>query len=104
MSVGRDYSVYIVAHYRLDGLGIKSRWVLGFPHLSRLALGLIQPPVHRVSGHFPGLVWLGCGINHTPPSSAKVKERVEVYLYSLCVSSWQVIGRTSRFLHFYLSS
>ena len=31
---------------------------------------------------FPGVKWLGRGINYPPPSSAKVKERVELYLYS----------------------
>ena len=31
---------------------------------------------------FPGVKWLGRGINYAPPSSAKVEERVEQYLYS----------------------
>jgi len=31
---------------------------------------------------FPGLKQPGRGIDHPPPSSAKVKERVELYLYS----------------------
>jgi hypothetical protein len=34
--------------------------------------------------------WLGHGINHPLPSSAKVKERAEVYLYYPSVPSWQV--------------
>jgi len=29
-----------------------------------------------------GVNWPGRGIEYPPPSSAKVKERVEVYLYS----------------------
>jgi len=37
--------------------------------------------------------WLRCGINHpTPPCSAKINNRVKLYLYSPSVSSWQVIG------------
>jgi len=36
----------------------------------------------------------GHDINHPPTSSAKVKERVELYLYPLSVPSWQVIGWT----------
>jgi hypothetical protein len=31
---------------------------------------------------FLGVKQLGCGIDHPPPSSVKVKERVELYLYS----------------------
>jgi len=34
----------------------------------------------------------GRGIDHLPPSNAKVKERVELYLDSNSVPSWQVIG------------
>jgi hypothetical protein len=36
----------------------------------------------------------GRGIDHPPPSSAEVKERVELYLYSLSWPSWPVIGWT----------
>ena len=35
---------------------------------------------YRVS--FPGVKRPGRGVNHPPPSSAEVKERVETYLYS----------------------
>ena len=31
-----------------------------------------------------------------PPSSAEVKERVELYLYTPSVSSWPVLGRPLR--------
>jgi len=37
---------------------------------------------------------LGRGVDHSPPSSAEVKERVELYLYSLSGSLWPVLGRT----------
>jgi hypothetical protein len=37
--MGQDNTVGIVTFYRLDGLGIKSRWGRDFPHLFRLALG-----------------------------------------------------------------
>jgi hypothetical protein len=36
--------------------------------------------------------WLGCGVDHPPPSSPKVKERVELYLCSTSGPSWPVIG------------
>ena len=41
---------------------------------------------------FPRIKWLGRGIDHSPPSSAKVKERVELYLYSPSVPLWPVLG------------
>jgi hypothetical protein len=34
------------------------------------------------TGSFLGVKWPGCGFDHPPPSSAKVKERIELYLYS----------------------
>jgi hypothetical protein len=34
----------------------------------------------------------GHGINRPPPSTTKVKERVELYFFSPSVPSWQVIG------------
>jgi hypothetical protein len=38
--------------------------------------------VLRCTGSFPGVKRPGCGIDHPPSSSAEVKERVELYLYS----------------------
>jgi len=35
---------------------------------------------------------MGHGINHPLPFSAKVKERVGLYFYSISVPSWQVTG------------
>jgi hypothetical protein len=35
---------------------------------------------------------LGRGVDHPPPYSAEVKERVELYLYSSSGPSWPVIG------------
>ena len=34
------------------------------------------------TGSFPGVKWSGRGVDHPPPSSAEVNERVELYLYS----------------------
>jgi hypothetical protein len=46
------------------------------------------------TGSFPGVKQLGSGIDHSPPSSAEVKERVELYLYSPSGPSWHVLGWT----------
>jgi len=35
--------------------------------------------------------WLGCGFDHPPPLSVEVKERVELYLYSLTGPSLPVL-------------
>jgi hypothetical protein len=40
---------------------------------------------------FPGVKRPGNGVDHPPPSSAEVKERVELYLYSPSGSSWPVL-------------
>jgi len=40
---------------------------------------------------FPGVKWRGIGVDHPPPSSAEVKERVKLYLYSTSGSSWPII-------------
>jgi hypothetical protein len=43
------------------------------------------------NGSFPRVKRLGRGIDHAPPSSAEVKERVELYLYSPSGPSWPVL-------------
>jgi hypothetical protein len=53
---------------------------------------------YRVS--FPGLKQAGRGVNHPPSSSSRVKERVELYLYSSSGPSWPVVGRTLPFFTF----
>ena len=40
----------LATHCRLDGQGIEPRWNQDFPHLFRLALGPIQPPIQWVLG------------------------------------------------------
>jgi len=45
-----------------------------------------------VIGSFPGVKRRGYGDDHPPPSSAEVKERVELYLYSTSGPSRPVIG------------
>jgi hypothetical protein len=46
------------------------------------------------TGSFPGDQRPGRGVDHQPPSSAEVKERVELYFYSPSGPLWPVLGRT----------
>jgi hypothetical protein len=46
------------------------------------------------TGSFPGVKRPGRGVDHPPPSSAEVKEKVDLYLYSPSGSSWPVLRRT----------
>jgi len=43
------------------------------------------------TGSFPGIKRPGRGVDHPPLSSAEVKERVEMYLYSPSGLSWLVL-------------
>jgi hypothetical protein len=94
VTVGRDSSVGIATRYGLDGPGIESRWGRYFPHPSRPFLGLTQPPAQWVPGLFPEGKAAGGGIDHPPPPSPEVKERVELFLYCPSGPSWRVPGWT----------
>ena len=64
-----------------------------------------SPGAHAASctmrtGSFPGVKRQGRGVDHPPPSSAEVKERVELYLYSPSGPSWPILGLTLRPLKF----
>jgi hypothetical protein len=53
-NVDRDSSVGIATCYGLDGRRIESQWGRDFPHSSRPAAGLKQPPIQWVPGHSRG--------------------------------------------------
>ena len=80
--VGRDSSVGIATSYELDGPGIESWWGEIFRTRPDQPWGTpsLVSNGHRVS--FPGIKRPGRGFNHPPPSSAEVKEKVDLYLYS----------------------
>jgi hypothetical protein len=67
-------------------LGFDSWQGLGiflFTTMSRTALGPTQPPIQGVPGALSlGVKWLGRETDHSPPSSAEVKECVELYIHS----------------------
>ena len=79
--VGQDSSVGMATHYRLDGPGIEFRWLRDFPHPSDRPWGL---PSLLYNGYrvFPGGKTGGVWRWPPTPSSAEVKERVDLYLYS----------------------
>jgi len=92
--VERHSAVGIATRYGLGGPEIESRWGWDFPHPSRPALCSTQTTIQRVPGLFLGVKWLGLGVNHLPTSSTEVKEKVELYIYSLTGPSWPVLGWT----------
>ena len=85
MGVGRDSSVGIAARYGLYGPGFESRWG-GVIFSAPIQTG---PGVHpasytRGTESFSGVKRSGPGVDHRLLSSADVKERVDLYLYSTC--------------------
>jgi hypothetical protein len=92
----RDSAVGIATRYELDGPGIESRWGQDFRHV-QTGPGAYPASCTMGTGSFPGVKRPGHSVNHPPPSSADVKERVELYLYSPSGPSWPVLGRISPF-------
>ena len=80
----------------LNDPGIDSRWARFFAPIQT------GPGAHPASykmgtGSFPGVKWSERDVDHPSPSSAKVKEKVELYLYFPSGPSWPVLGWTSLF-------
>jgi hypothetical protein len=80
--------------YGLEGPKIESRWGTRFSAPLQTGPGA-HPSSYKIgTGSFPGVIWTGRGVDHPPPSSAEVKERVDLYLYSPSGLSWSVLGWT----------
>jgi hypothetical protein len=79
-------------------LGFDSRRGLGIFLLttaSRTALGPAQPPIQWVPGTLSlGVKGPGREAGHSSPSSAEVKECVELYLHSPNTPSWRSVKST----------
>jgi hypothetical protein len=82
------YRVGIALGYGLDDRGSMVRFPAGDGNFfsttaSRTAMGPTQPPVQWVRGGlYLGIKRPGREADHSPPSSAEVKQCVELYLYS----------------------
>jgi len=48
------------------------------------------------TGLFTGVKWPERGVDHPPTSSTEVKERIELYIYSLFGPSWPVLRRKTK--------
>jgi len=77
-----DTSVGIATRCGLDGTGIESRWGARFSGPVQAGPGAHAASYTMDTGSFPGVKRPEGGVDHPPPSSAEVKERVELYLYS----------------------
>jgi len=88
----RDSSVGIATCYRLDGPGIESRWRAKFSATVQNGSEAHPVPIQWVSGVFPRGKAVGAWSGPPIPSSAEVKERVGLYLYSPSGPSWPVVG------------
>jgi len=95
--VGPGNLVGAATRYRLDGSGFEPRWEWALPRTSRPVLGPIQPLYSGRPVSCPGVKRPRRGVHNSPSSSAKVKERVKLYLYSPSLPSWHVTGWTSPF-------
>jgi hypothetical protein len=88
----RDSSVGIATGYGLGGPGIVSPWEARFSATVQIGPGA-HPASHTMgTGYLPGVKRPERGVDHPSPSSAEVKERVELYLYSPFGLSWPVLG------------
>jgi len=92
--VGPDSSVGVATPYRLNGLGIESRW--GGQIFRTCPDRSWRPPNNLFNKYrvFPGDKVAGAWPWPPTSSSAEVKERVQLYFYSLSRHSWHVLGWT----------
>ena len=88
---GRDSSVGIATRYGLDGAGIESRCGARFSAPVQTGPGAPSASYTMGTGSSPGVKRPGRGVYHPAPSSAVVKETVELYLYSPSGPSWPVL-------------
>jgi len=81
LSLGRDSSVGIATPYRLEGSGIESGESEVFSAFVQTGSGAHPVSCKIGTGSFPVVKLSGRSTDLPPPSSADVKERVELYFY-----------------------
>jgi len=81
----------IPTQYGLDGPEIESRWEARFSAPVQTGSGAHPASYTMGNRFFPGIKRPDRGVDHPLPSSAEVKERVELYLYSPSGPLWPVI-------------
>jgi hypothetical protein len=93
--MSRDSSVGIALGYGLDNRGPRFRFLAGAGNISfhhRVEYGCGAHPASYPVGtrdSFPGVKRPGREADHSLPSSAEVKESVELYLHSANTPSWR---------------
>jgi hypothetical protein len=88
---GRDSAVCMVTRYGLEGPRIESRWEMRSSAPVQTGPGAHTDSNKICTRSFPGVKRPGRGVDHPLSSSAVVKERVELHLYSPFGSSWPVL-------------
>jgi hypothetical protein len=89
MFISRDSSVGIATGYGLDNRMIVVRFPAGAWNSSLRHRVQTQPPIQRVPEALSlRIKRLGREADHSPPSSAEVRECVMLYLHSPITSSW----------------
>jgi len=78
VGVSCDSAVGKSTRYRLGGPGIESRLGVRFSAPVQSSCGSYQASYTLGAEPFPGVRRRGRGVNHPPPSTAEVEERVEL--------------------------
>jgi hypothetical protein len=98
---GQDSVVGLATRHGLDGPGIESRWRAR--SAAPVQTGPGADPASSTMGtvSFPGVKWPRRGFDHPLLSSAEVKERVQLYLYSPSGPSLPVLRWTLPLLAYF---
>ena len=88
----RSYDIFVSINQTVGTAKVsKATRYRDFSYPSRSAPGPTQSPIGGVLRQCPGGKRPRRGVDHPPPSSAEVKEGVELYFYSACRPSWPVM-------------
>jgi len=90
--VGRDSAVGIAIRYGLDGPWIESRWGVRFFLAVQTGPGVNHISYTMDTGSFSGVKRPGRGVDRPTPSSAEVKEKLELNIFCPSGPSWPVLG------------